>query len=292
MTNDLIQPQLISGLSQISDRYDEYLIDLWGVTHDGQTPYPGVIEALTFLKKSGKSVIFLSNAPRRICVSRKKLEDMGILPDLYESIHTSGEQTHHFLRSFVKENGFKEFYHIGTEKDVSLYEGIGAIKTPDLKAAQFLLCSDTLTWDQQVYDLDEIFEQALFHKLPLVCANSDRVVRYQGGLALCAGSLAERYNQMGGHVIYFGKPHGSVYDHVFKNLCKHPKSKCVAIGDSLYTDIQGAYNQGIDTIFITGGIHLEELASPWGVLPELASLKDLLASHSYGPTYVMASLKM
>jgi HAD superfamily hydrolase (TIGR01459 family) len=292
MIDSSSQPKLISGLAEICEKYDGYLIDLWGVTHDGQTPYPNVLETLSFLKENGKSIIFLSNAPRRVSVSRQKLESMGILPDMYDAIHTSGEQTHHFLKSFVQEQGLSAFYHVGTQKDASLYDGIGASKTDDLNQAQFILCSDTLTWDQQIQDLDEVFHQAHQLDLPMICANSDRVVRFQGRLALCAGALAQRYEQMGGKVIYFGKPHASVYEHVFENLSKHPKGRCVAIGDSLYTDIQGAYDQRIDTIFITGGIHLEELGSPWGTMPKNAELIQLIATNQYSPTFVMPSLKI
>ncbi len=292
VTNLSSQPKLISSLSEISDRYDGYLIDLWGVTHDGQTPFPGVLDALSLIKQWGKSIVFLSNAPRRVSVSRQKLESMGILPDMYDWVHTSGEQTHHFLKFWVQEREFHAFFHIGTDKDASLYEGIGCTKTDDLNQAQFIICSDTLTWDQQVHDLDRVFESALQLGLPLICANSDRVVRYQGRLALCAGALAQRYEQMGGDVTYFGKPHGSVYDHVFESLSHHPKNRCIAIGDSLFTDIQGACLQGIDSLFITGGIHLEELGASWGQMPAEDELAKLFAQNSYCPKYVMPSLKI
>ena len=287
-----MMPQPILGLAEIIDRYDAYIIDLWGVTHDGQTPFEGVLEALALIKKKGKSIIFLSNAPRRVSVSCLKLEGMGILPPAYDSLHTSGEQTYYFLKSWVEERGFQSFFHIGTRKDESIYEDIQSTQTDDINQAHFILCSDTLGWDQRVQDFDALFERACSRGLPLICANSDKVVRYQGRLAICAGALAQRYEQMGGDVIYFGKPYSSVYAYVFENLCPHPKSRCVAIGDSLFTDIQGASRQGIDSILITGGIHLEELGAPWGQMPTHVELAKLWGSHSYWPTYVMPSLKV
>ena len=281
------QPTPMESLKDLLPLYDGYLVDLWGVVHDGAQVYPGVMDCLQNLQDQGKCVILLSNGPRRTHVAEDRLAQLGISRAMYTHVWTSGEQTYQFLRDQVQERPGQKFYHIGTERDVSLFEGLDLMKTEDIHAADFILCSDTFKWDQQVHDLDALFEQALSRQLPLICANPDRVVFYQGGLKLCAGSLAHRYEQMGGKITLIGKPYPQVYESVLALMPGIHPTRMLAIGDSLRTDIQGGLNQKIDGALITGGIHMPELGNAWGQLPTADAVERLCASYNITPRYVM-----
>ncbi len=278
---------LLTGLGSIMDEYDGYLIDLWGVVHDGAHVYPGALETLKALQDHNKKVVLLSNGPRRVHVAHDRLAKLGVTSDLYTAVHTSGEQTYHLLAQQAKG---QSFFHIGTERDDSLFEGLNLIKTDNIQKADFILCTDTLVWDQAVHDLDPVFTQALALKLPLICANPDRVVFYQGGLKWCAGTLAHRYQEMGGNITLIGKPHPEVYATALSHMPNVSTKRILAIGDSLRTDIQGALTQGIDGVLITGGIHMPDLGNAWGELPDAAAVKKVCAQYNITPRYVMGSL--
>ena len=281
----------IFGLEELTPHYEGYLIDLWGVVHDGVHPYPGAIDCLRGLQAAGKTVILLSNGPRRAEVAVGRLAQLGVTPDLYTQVCTSGEKTHQLLSRRAIENPGEAFFHIGTERDVSLYAGLNLRKVAQVGEADFILCSDTFTWDQQLEDLDELLREALSRHLPLICANPDRVVFTQGGLKLCAGAFAYRYEQMGGTLTLIGKPYPQVYEEALSYMPSIPRERILALGDSLRTDIQGGLNQGIDGVLVTGGIHMPELGHAWGQLPEEAALHRLFSHYGITPTYVMGSLR-
>jgi HAD superfamily hydrolase (TIGR01459 family) len=282
----------VTGLKEIMPHYDGYLIDLWGVVHDGVQPYPGAVACLQELQNQGKTVILLSNGPRRAHVAVDRLAQLGVTPNLYAQVCTSGEQTHQLLAQMAQESPGRSFFHIGTERDVSLYEGLNLTKVEQVAEADFILCSDTFTWDQKVEDLDVQLTEALARTLPLICANPDRVVFTQGGLKLCAGSFAHRYEQMGGAITLIGKPHPQVYDYALGYMPGIPRERILAIGDSLRTDIQGGLNQGIDGVLMAGGIHMPELGNVWGEVPDETALTALFETYGITPRYVMGSLKV
>lgn len=279
----------IKEISEISTQYDGFLIDLWGVTHDGQQPFPGVIHALTHLQAQGKSVVFLSNSPRRAYVVKERLKEIGIPADLYQGIYTSGEETYRFLREIVPARGYQRVFHIGSERDFSLFDEINLERVQPQESPDFILCTDTLSWGQKVNDYDDTFSTLIAQRCPLVCANSDRFVVARGQLSLCAGALAERYQELGGDVTFFGKPHRAVYTSVLKMLPTLDKRRILAIGDSLHTDIQGANRASIDSLFIGGGVHMTDLGIVWGQEPELHKLETLCKKYSVAPTYFMGT---
>lgn len=272
--------------SQIIDNYDAFLIDLWGVIHDGLVIYPGVNDCLKQIKAAGKKVIFLSNAPRRASKAAEGLKRVGVEDGLYDHIITSGEVAFEYASTYPTNLG-KNFYMIGPDRDNGLFDGLEYQSTPPEKADFVVVTgfeNDESTLAEKLPELQE----CLKHNLPLICVNPDMVVvRQTGARALCAGVIAQEYKKMGGKISQFGKPHKSVYEKCFSLLDGIDKSRIAAIGDNLDTDIKGAVNEGIDSYLIAGGILAENLGINHGQLPEIDKLQKLCDNANSTPFAVL-----
>ncbi len=253
---------LIAGLSEIEARYDGFIVDLWGVVHDGVKPYPGALEALAGMEP--RPVLLLSNAPRRAASAQNMLRRMQVEDRLYTSILTSGEAVWLALRDrtdpWFARLGTRA-YHIGPHRDRNVMEGLGLTIHEAPHGAEFVVNTgpddDRLDPGTLEAFLPEL-QACLDAGLPMICANPDRVVMRAGVRILCAGTLAEHYAAMGGDVMSLGKPDPAIYDMALAQLGV-PASRVLAIGDSLHTDIAGAAGAGIDSLWVLGGIHAEAL---------------------------------
>ena len=255
------QVQTIAGLREIAGAYDVYLLDLWGVLHNGVSAFPAAIAALRELKAAGKHIGILSNGPRRASAVAERSAELGITPDLYDVIHSSGEETWLALSggdgwaAVLGRRGLA----IVPPKDRSLLTGLDLDWTGDPAAADFALLSGTDRPEETVADYEPLLQQLRARDLPLICANPDLVVVRGEASEICAGAIAARYEALGGMVRYFGKPHPEVYERCLAALGSPPRARILAVGDSLRTDIAGAARAGIDSLFILGGIHAAEL---------------------------------
>ncbi|MEE3626057.1 TIGR01459 family HAD-type hydrolase [Nitrospirillum sp. BR 11752] len=274
---------LHTGLSHLADRYDGFILDLWGVVHDGIAPYPGVPECLKTLRARGKRVCLLSNAPRRVDAAADRLTEMGLTPDHYDALLTSGEATHDALRdppdAWHAALG-PTLLHIGPDRDAGVYLDLpGRIKVDRPEDADFVLNTGIVDFSESLADYEPILAACAALKLPMVCANPDLVVHVGPQLVICAGELARRYEELGGDVRQHGKPYPGVYARCFDLLGDIPRQRILAVGDSLRTDMAGANAAGIDGLLITGGIHREELgvADPLADLPDLDRLAEIAA---------------
>lgn len=286
--------QFYKGIKEISANYDYFIFDLWGVIHDGTQAYEGVLEALDFLKKQGKKICFLSNAPRRSYKVAEVLKKFSIDKNLYEFILTSGEAT--FL-DFKKnqENGFKDFgkkyFYIGPKKDIDLLDGLDYQQTADASQASFAIATG---FDDEKSILQEKFPQiqeAKKYNLPLICVNPDLLVVKQNGTEMiCAGVLADEYQKMGGKVFYYGKPFSSVYNMTYEFFGKPNKSKIIAIGDGIETDIKGAFDFGIDSVLVTGGILCNKLGIRYGQQADVDKVQQICESYKIFPNYIIPNL--
>lgn len=264
-------------LPPLLPQYDAFLVDLWGVIHDGESLYDGVKECLEELKRQGKKVIFLSNAPKRATIAREGLRRLGIPDSLYEHIITSGEVTYDYITSNNHKLG--RCYHLINEQEADLLAGSTYLPT-SLEEADFIVAIGFKTEESTLEELMPELEFGLHHALPMVCANPDLLIVSKAGVPwLCAGVMAEKYAELGGKVISFGKPYHHVYDRAFSLLPGIPKSRIAAIGDNLNTDIKGGNAAGIDTYLIGGGIHGKELGVTHGELPSMQQLKALCAEY-------------
>ena len=256
----------LDGFAPLAARYRGFIVDLWGVVHDGVAPYPGAVECLTRLRDAGRRVVLLSNAPRRAGVAAAGMAAMGIPGDLYTGIVTSGEVTHALLRD-RDAPGFAELgrrlWHIGPARDRNVFAGLDYAEAAAPADADFVLNTgpdDTRTPTEVAPWFDEL-AACRAAGLPMVCANPDLEVIRGGARVICAGALALHYAAMGGRVLWVGKPDPEVYRPVLA-LLGVPQADVLAVGDALRTDIAGAAAAGVASCWVLGGIHGAELAGP------------------------------
>ena len=280
---------LIAGLAAVADRYDGFILDLWGVIHDGVEAYPGVAETLAELGKAGKRTIMLSNAPRRAGALIAQLTRLGVGRDLYDEVMSSGEAVYLELasRSDPIFAGLGDrLHHLGPERDRNIYEGL-PYRPVGIDQADFVLNTGPVELTESVADYQGLLDRALARRLPMICANPDQVVIRQGSRIICAGAIAERYSQMGGMVIERGKPDPAIYDLTLGRLGIADRRRVCAVGDALHTDIRGARAAGIDAVLVTGGIHAAELGIGWGEFPDPLRLAELARHHGEAPVAAM-----
>ncbi len=281
----------IKSLHDVIDSYDNFVVDVWGVVHNGHTVFPHVLETLQEIKDLNKHVIFLSNAPRRAHDLARDLEHFGVTPDLYRNIHTSGEDayehlstrgTNHYQGLTNKCYAFLMPGHTHMLEDCQL-ERVG-----DLNDASFILNLQPPRGDNQTSaDYEALLKEAVEKKLPMVCVNPDLGVILGDQVHQCAGTLAQYYESLGGVVHYHGKPFESVYKSTLQKFPTPDKKRTLAIGDSLRTDIKGAFDFGIDSILVLSGLdaHHSDQAS----LEQKA--QAFLKESILRPTYVCAELR-
>jgi HAD superfamily hydrolase (TIGR01459 family) len=253
---------------------DIVLSDIWGVVHNGLESFPEACAALRTAREQGRTVILITNAPRPADSVQRQLRKLGVADDVYDAIVSSGDLTRHY----VADRPGQSVYWLGPERDNSIYRGLDAVLTP-LAQADYIVCTGPFDDEtESAEDYREMMGEALARKLPLVCANPDIVVERGDRLVYCAGAIAELYRELGGEVMFYGKPHRPIYERALELAAERrggatPNARVLAIGDSVRTDLLGAQAFGIDCLFVTRGIHSEEFAGIDGMEP--AAIKEL-----------------
>ena len=239
------------GMKSIVNKYDFYFIDLWGVIHNGIKLHKKAIETLTQISEAKKDYTLLTNAPRPNNIVKIFLEKMGMAKNMREKVYTSGEAA----LSYLKKNHQKQsFYHIGPARDFDLFLDFKNNKNQNINKSDYLLC--TGLHEQHDQDLN-YYKELLINSVSkkMICTNPDLVVDRGEKREYCAGSVAKVFENLGGKVVYFGKPYPEVYNEAMEDK----KKKIIAIGDNLNTDIKGANNMKYDSLLITSGIHRDEI---------------------------------
>jgi HAD superfamily hydrolase (TIGR01459 family) len=284
---------LIAGLRALAPRYDGFILDLWGVIHDGIAPIPGAIESLRSLIDAGKRIVLLSNAPRRADDVVRRITTVGVPADIYHHVMSSGEEAWQHLKQrddpFYASLG-RRCLHLGSERDLEIREGLDLDYVDAAAEADFILNTGPAEWDDRIEDYKPLLREALGRRLPMVCANPDLVVMRGTTLHLCAGALAKWYEEAGGRVRWHGKPYHSVYDSCLRLLGIEDRSRILAIGDSLRTDIAGAAGAGIESLLIAGGIHAEEFGTPGERRPDLGRVEAAVRAGGHNPVGVAWTL--
>src|SRR5436309_7889284 len=283
----------IDGMRALAPAYDGFILDLWGVVHDGTAPFPGVLDCMGRLITAKKRVVLLSNAPRRSDDVVRRIAKIGVPTGLYHRVMSSGEEAwQHLSRRddpFYAALG-RRCLHIGSDRDLEIREGLDLEYVEGPEEAQFILNTGPAGWDDRIEDYEPLLRKTIDRDLPMVCANPDLVVMRGSTLHLCAGALAKWYEEAGGRVRWHGKPFRSVYDSCLRLLDIADRSRILAVGDSLRTDIAGAAEAGIDSLLIAGGIHAEEFGTTGEQLPDLGRVQAALRESSYDPVGVAWSL--
>jgi HAD superfamily hydrolase (TIGR01459 family) len=287
----------ISGLSEISGRYDAVLCDIWGVVHNGVASFPPAAEALSSFRAQGGAVVLITNAPRPSPPVQRQVLKLGVPPKAFDAVVTSGDVT---IELMERERGDRVL-HIGPERDLSLFDAAAAAgvrpRRVALEEAQYALCTGLRRDEtERPQDYEPELRAMAARAMPMICANPDLVIHRGDDLIYCAGALARRYEELGGKVVYAGKPHAPIYERALMLAerargARIEKRRVLAIGDGMTTDIAGAARAGLDALFVTGGVH----RSLHGETPETPAdpveLQRLCDEHGLFPVAAIASLR-
>ena len=274
--------QEISGLGQVAEDYDALLCDIWGVMHNGKTPYKDAITALERFRAERGPVILISNSPRPSAAIPAQFEQVGVLGEPYDAIVTSGDATINELARRAPGPAFK----LGPDRDDVIYEGMN-MKFSSLEDANFISCTGLFDDDVETPDdYRAMLSEAADMGISMVCANPDVQVKRDGKLIYCGGALAQLYDKIGGKVIYAGKPHPPIYELSrawIEEVAGYdiPKDRVLAIGDNIFTDLLGAQQEDYDCFFIQDGLHESNAGK----------LKALLAEHGITARYMADGLR-
>ncbi len=282
-------PPFLDRFAPLAPDYDVVLSDVWGVVHNGLTSFPEACDALARFRAGGGTVLLITNAPRPAEVVVRLLDRLHVPHEAYDGIVSSGDVTQQVIMSRRNERVF----HIGPERDHSVFTDLGIAFAP-VEAADYAVCSGLYDDETETpEDYRGLLTTLRARNLLMVCANPDLVVERGHRLVYCAGSVAELYASLGGEVLYAGKPHGPIYEAALAKAAaargRSPElARVLAIGDSVRTDLAGATAFGIDCLFVTAGIHAEELGGR--ETPDAALLASTFAEAKVYPKAVMRRL--
>lgn len=294
--------QIIATLADIGARYDAVFCDLWGCLHNGKTPFPAAVAALRAFRAKGGKVILLTNAPRPKSSVIAQLDGLGVPRDVWDDVVTSGDAAQYAMLTGAVG---RKVHFIGADKDLPFFTDfsddlqklakteppISLVKMVD---AEGVICTglvNDLTETPEDYHAALLLAKNL--GLPMLCANPDIVVHFGDKLLYCAGALAKAYEEMGGTALYFGKPHPPIYDLARRRLAligPVDDAQILVIGDGIGTDVQGGISEGLDVLFVTGGIAGAEFGTDPDH-PDNNLLEDWLDEKMLSPNYSIGRLR-
>jgi HAD superfamily hydrolase (TIGR01459 family) len=282
-------PPLLPHFSTLAPDYDVVFSDIWGVVHNGIVAFSGACDALMRTRARGAVVILVTNAPRPSDVVIRQLDHLHVPREAYDAVVSSGDVT----RGVIKERHGQSVFHMGPERDASIFTGLDVRFAP-LESADYVVCSGLDDDDRETpEDYRARLELMLKRNLFMLCGNPDVVVERGDKLVYCAGSIADLYATMGGEVLYAGKPYRPIYDMARAKAEEAAgrtvaPGRVIAIGDSVRTDLKGARTAGIDFLFVTSGIHAEEVGGR--ERPDSTALKSVFTAAGDMPKAVMREL--
>jgi len=270
-----IPEKFSENFQEISEKYSHFLLDMWGVVHDGFHALPGAINTLNQLRVNKKKILFISNSSRPAASLEKLMDGMGIhRHEHYDHIHSSGDAVIEGLSDTSNKFSKKHYYYLGdTEHSHPLLPHIKGEQVLSLDEASYVLLTALTP------TIDMVLEEALEKNLTLICANPDIVAPHGKVISYCPGLAAQKYEKKGGHVIYYGKPFPPIYESSLKKIGSPPLKNILTVGDSLHTDIKGANAMGLDSLLIHSGIHHAD---------SLDMLKNKFKKESAFPTYILS----
>jgi len=266
----------MTSLGALAPHYDAVLSDVWGVLHNGIAAHASAVEALRAFRRGGGRVVLITNAPRPAPPIVAMLDALGVPRDTYDSVVSSGDVTRAMLVPYRGQT----LHYVGPPRENdSLFDGLDITLGP-AAAARAVVVTDLDDDDETPEAYTARMTEWLARRLPMICANPDRVVEHGNRLLYCGGALADLYEARGGMIRMAGKPYRPIYDEALRRAeaaAGRPleRSRILAIGDSVRTDAIGAAAAGLDFMFITGSIHAEELDA-FGA-PDPAAIRALVA---------------
>ena len=283
-------PAFTERFATLAPGYDVVLCDVWGVLHNSIVSFPEACGALQHFRAGGGTVIMITNAPRPGDEVIQFIARLGVPPDAYDGIVSSGDVTRAYVASHLDQTIFR----IGPERDTPIYEGLDVRFAP-VETADYVVCSGLFDDETETAeDYRELLETMRARNLFMVCANPDIVVERGEKLVYCAGAIADLYRALGGEVLYAGKPYRPLYDQALAQAeaargTPTPLARVLAIGDSVRTDLAGAVAFGVDCLFVTAGIHAEDFGGRDD--PDLTTAGQTFAAAGLVPTAIMHRLR-
>ncbi|MFT6675414.1 MAG: HAD superfamily hydrolase (TIGR01459 family) [Sulfitobacter sp.] len=288
--------QIINSLTDVAAKYDALFVDLWGCVHDGVKALPDAVAALQKYRTTGGKVVLVTNSPRPRAGVEKQLLHFGVPDDAWDSIATSGDSARSAMFQGVVGD---KIWFIGQPGEEKFFEPLHLLDNPmtiqqvPLDQAQGIVCTGPQDPHADPEGMRPQFLLAKQRGLKLLCANPDIVVDRGEQREWCAGALARLYAEMGGESLYFGKPHSPIYDLARRRLSAlgkdMPDDRILAIGDGVLTDIKGAIDEDIDSLFITGGLAAAETKTRQQ--PDSEALTAYLQKEKSNPTYAIGLLR-
>ncbi len=283
-------PDIIEQFAPLARHYDVLLCDVWGVVHNGVTAFTTACDALVRFRAGGGTVILITNAPRPGGAVRRLLDRLAVPREAYDAIMSSGDVT----RGIVEARQGERVFHLGPQRDVSIFSGLDVIFAP-ADIADYAVCTGLFDDTKETPEsyrglLTTMRERSLF----MVCANPDIVVERGDQLVYCAGALADAYVELGGEALYCGKPHAPIYAAALRKAAELRgggaplRDRVLAIGDSIRTDVKGAAAYGLDCLFVISGIHADDLGGRDTL--DRTSLAAVLDAQGVAPTAVTRKL--
>ena len=255
-----LAPAVVESCATLLEAYDVLLCDVWGVIHDGQKAFPEANEALSAFRARGGTVVLVSNAPTPSSNVARVLDDKGVVRDAWDTIVSSGD----LALSHVRTEGWQRLHHIGPARpDRAFFEALPGA-TVEIAEAEALACTGLVDDRRETAEhYRTLLEAARERSLPLVCANPDLVVHVGSDLLPCAGAIGALYEAMGGDVFWAGKPFPIAYDTALAEAARLrdqsiDRTRVLAVGDSIRTDLAAAVGAGVDALFIVAGIHRDD----------------------------------
>ncbi len=273
--------QIIRSLDEVSVPYKAILCDVWGVVHNGVRAFPAAMAALERARETGKVVVLITNAPRPHGEVERQLAALGVPDAAFDAVVTSGDVTRRLIA-----DGPRRIFHLGPERDMAIYDGLDVEIAEEFEAAS-VVCTGLYDDENETpADYAEMLQRMRMRDLPFICANPDIVVERGDKLVWCAGALARDYGQLGGRTLIAGKPHSPIYEATLRvagEVLGAPigPDEALAVGDGILTDVKGAALNGIDVLYVSGGIHARDYGEPAN--PDPQRLADFLARHGHHP---------
>lgn len=248
---------LLGSIGELGKDYAAWLVDIWGVMHNGVRAFPAAVDATSRFREQGGVVVLLSNSPRPSKGLQRQLRSLGVSDQSYDATVSSGDLTRHEL---AKHAGARIF-HLGPERDLPIFDGLDVTRV-DARDAELIVCTGLFDDETETpEDYEGLLHELAARKLVMLCANPDHLVERGHRLVYCAGALAQLYAEDGGEVIYAGKPHPPIYELAAEIIAERAgrmvsRSEILAIGDGIHTDMAGAADFGLDAVFVASGLHV------------------------------------
>ncbi len=279
----------IGTLDELAGDYAAILSDVWGVLHNGVEPYPDAAAALIRARARGCAVVLITNSPRRRADVQAQLAAIGAPRECWDRIVTSGDVTRELIREAPR-----RIFHLGPERDLGIFDGID-VELVEEADASAVVCTGMFDDEVETPDMyGEMLRRLRSRNIPFICANPDIVVERGERLIWCAGALARDYALLGGRTFISGKPHRPIYEAALAaaaEILGRPveRNEAIAIGDGLLTDVKGATDNGIDVLYVSGGIHARDYGHPDE--PDAERLLAFLEKHGQRPIAVIPRLR-